>query len=313
MKKKRILITGGYGFIGYHLIKKISEKNTYIIDVLDTVKKNRFDRDFKTILKKNNINYICSKFNNLKNISKFDYIIHLAATVGVKNVSQAPFQTLKNNLTDSVEFIERINKKTKIIFFSTSEVYKNLITKKNFSFSEQINIPLKSNIEPRDTYFISKLLVEKIIKLKKNKFLILRPHNFYGPRMGNKHVISEMISKISKKKIIKVKSFNHKRCFCYIDDAINIMTKLIFTEKFYNNVFNIGNPNQEITIFNLIKKIKKIMNKNIILKKIHFEEGSSIRRKPNIDKLEINYNNKIEFTKLDEGLKKTVNWYEKNF
>ena len=141
MKKKRILITGGYGFIGYHLIKKISEKNTYIIDVLDTVKKNRFDRDFKTILKKDNINYICSKFNNLKNISKFDYIIHLAATVGVKNVSQAPFQTLKNNLTDSVEFIERINKKTKIIFFSTSEVYKNLITKKNFSFSEQINIP----------------------------------------------------------------------------------------------------------------------------------------------------------------------------
>ena len=130
--------------------------------------------------------------------------------------------------------------------------------------------------------------------------------------MGNKHVISEMISKISKKKIIKVKSFNHKRCFCYIDDAINIMTKLIFTEKFYNNVFNIGNPNQEITIFNLIKKIKKIMNKNITLKKIHFEEGSSIRRKPNIDKLEINYNNKIEFTKLDEGLKKTVNWYEKN-
>jgi nucleoside-diphosphate-sugar epimerase len=311
--KKKILITGGYGFIGYHLIKKIITKNDYLIDINDNVNLNQADKEFKSILKNKNVNYIKCKFKNIKNLKKYDYIIHLAATLGVQNVNKSPFYTLKNNLTDSIEFIDKINERTKIIFFSTSEVYKNLVTRKHFSFRESVEIPITNKIEPRDTYFLSKLIIEKIISLKKNKYLIFRPHNFYGPRMGLKHVISEMILKIKNKNKISVKSYNHQRCFCYIDDAIHIITKIIFSNNYYNNTYNIGNPNEEIKIFDLIKKIKNIQKKNILLKKINFEEGSSVRRKPNINKIKKIYNSKIKFTPLEKGLIRTIQWYEKNY
>lgn len=216
-------------------------------------------------------------------------------------------------MNDSIDFIDNIDEKTKIIFFSTSEVYKNLISKKKFSFRENVNIPITNKIEPRDTYFLSKIIVEKIISLKKNKYLIFRPHNFYGPRMGEKHVISEMILKIRKKKNISVKSYNHQRCFCYIDDAIDIISKIIFNNKYYNNTYNVGNPNEEIKIFDLVKKIQLIQKKKTLLKKISLEEGSPVRRKPNINKINKIYNSKIKFTPLDKGLKQTVDWYEKNY
>ena len=89
--------------------------------------------------------------------------------------------------------------------------------------------------------------------------------------------------------------------------------KIIFNNKYYNNTYNIGNPNEEIKIFDLIKKIQFIQKKNVLLKKINFEEGSPVRRKPNINKITKLYNSKIKFTDLEKGLNKTIQWYEKNF
>ena len=160
-------------------------------------------------------------------------------------------------LINTINALTKFNKKAKIIFFSTSEVYSPLIEMNiaNFPLKENTNLLIKKRVSSRDSYYVSKLVGEKIVELSGLKYLNLRPHNIYGPRMGFSHVIPEIVDKIllraNKNNSIKIFSPNHKRAFCYIDDAVNQIVQLSFNKKNYNNVFNIGNSSQEIKIFGL--------------------------------------------------------------
>ena len=89
---------------------------------------------------------------------------------------------------------------------------------------------------------------------------IIRPHNFYGPRMGLSHVIPEIMKKAveSEKSKIDVFSINHKRTFCYIEDAVNAIQKLSESQNSIGKTYNIGDEEEEITMENLSKKLLKL-------------------------------------------------------
>ena len=145
-------------------------------------------------------------------------------------------------------------------------------------------------------------------------FINLRPHNIYGPRMGKSHVIPELIEKInSNSKSVNIFSPNHMRAFCYIDDAIEQIIKLSLDKSTNRKTYNIGNMTEEIKIYNLAKKIKKILKSKSTLKRSNITAGSPYRRVPNMRKTlnKIRKNNKIKFHTLDEGLLKTIKWYLK--
>lgn len=126
--------------------------------------------------------------------------------------------------------------------------------------------------------------------------------------MGYSHVIPELIYKIKRGKTCKIYSPDHSRAFCYIDDAINQVIKLSFSNKMYNSIYNIGNMNEEIKIFQLAKMIKNIVNKKCLIKKFKDTPGSPKRRVPNMKKTLQNLKN-YKFTNLNNGLIKTVEWY----
>ena len=96
-------------------------------------------------------------------------------------------------------------KRSKVILFSTSEVYSPLIKKNKVKFpiNEKNNIILENIVINRDAYYVSKAFNEKLVQFLNNNYLILRPHNIYGPRMGYRHVIPELIKKINQEKIKK--------------------------------------------------------------------------------------------------------------
>lgn len=308
---KKILITGGAGFIGYHLACKLLNLNFKVV-LIDNLSRGKNDKYLQTLLKKKNVELLKHDLNKkfkLKN--NFDYIFHLAAVVGVKNVELNPILTLKNNILPLFNIIEFCNqKKTKLIFFSTSEVYSPMIKKNNIKFplQENNNIELPLIISKRDTYFISKLFCEKLIQSNKNQYLILRPHNIYGPRMGYSHVIPELIFKFKKNKNVKVFSPNHTRAFCYIDDAIHQIVQLSLDKKINNSIFNIGNHTEEIKIYDLAKKIRNISGLKKKITKTVITKGSPSRRLPNMTKT-LSKIKKKKLIKLSEGLKKTINWY----
>jgi len=304
---KKILITGGGGFIGFNLAKLLTKKHK--VTIFDIKNKTSLSKEVLKILKKNKIIYT-SKLNNLPK-KNFDYIFHLAATLGVKNVNNQPFDTFLNNTLPLVRLLNFYKSDTRLIFFSTSEVYSPLIHSKktNFPIKEDQDLLISSETINRDAYYLSKIFCEKILQIKNKKFLILRPHNIYGPNMGNSHVIPNLINKLKKtKNKINVFSPNHTRAFCYIDDAINQIIKLSFSEKNYGKVFNIGNQNEEIKIYDLAKKIKKQLNSKAILVKGKNTDGSPFRRVPSMKKTFKNISYKLK-TSLDKGISKTIDWY----
>lgn len=320
---KKIIITGGAGFIGFHLAKALLNKK-YKIYIIDNLSRGKLDIEFKKMLKNKNIIFLKKNLrkkitNNFKNI---DLIFHLAGSVGVKNITDKPYNSFLNNimtLKNIIDFNKSLKKEAKIILFSTSEVYSPLIEsgKVKYPIKENSRIFLSSKTFKRDAYYLSKIFNEKLTELSCKNFLILRPHNIYGPRMGFSHVIPELIKKMYFEKNFKTKSTivyspNHKRAFCYIDDAISQIIKLSMNPNIKNDVFNIGNMQEEIKIIELAKLLKKLYfdKSRILLGSI--TQGSPIRRVPNMKKT--NSKTKIyKNTKLYEGIKKTLNWYISQF
>ena len=266
----------------------------------------------KNYKKKKNVFFISKKLDkNLHFLDKykFDFVFHLAASVGVKNINTDPFSSYENNIVSTLNLISYLKKKKfsgKLIFFSTSEIYQS--SKVNL---ESLKININSNTSGRDAYFLSKLFCEKLLYFTKLNFIILRPHNIYGPRMGNKHVIPNLYEKTKgKNSNFKVFSSSHKRCFCYIEDAIDQIIFLTFKRNLKNRIFNIGNPKESISIYNLAKIMLSLTNTNKKLIKMRDEPGSPKIRIPSIKNL-LNENYKPTFTKLTNGLKKTISYYEK--
>ena len=125
----KILITGGAGFIGYHLAKLLTLKG-YFVEITDILNIDHFDEDLKKLLSKKNCNYIkCNilEKNEINNLSKdYDFIIHLAAIVGVENVISNSYGVLTQNqlmLFNILTFAKTQKQNPKFIFASTSEVY----------------------------------------------------------------------------------------------------------------------------------------------------------------------------------------------
>ena len=319
----KILITGGYGFFGFHLAKALLNKNCQIT-LLDMKSFSELDNDFKELLKKDNITYLQVNLLN-DNLEKFldkDYsqIIHLAALLGVQNVLENPFKVLSLNLQmllNIISFLETLNNEPTLFFASTSEVYAGTLLAGILKFptEETSQLILPDLKLPRTSYMLSKIYGEAICHSCQLQTVILRPHNLYGPRMGMKHVVPQLIKRIYKTPIngsLGVYSPNHKRTFCYIDDAVKQVYKLIATKNIEKNIFNLGTEKPEITMKNLAIKLIKIMKReDIIIKELGNTPGSPERRCPSTCKLdEITLMNKR--TDLDQGLKKTFDWYHKN-
>ena len=313
---KKILITGAAGFIGLHLAKKLS--GYCKVDLIDNFHRGKKDYEFKKIIKQKNVSFINYDLSKKIRIKKqYDFIFHLAALVGVNNVISRPYDVLKKNfqlLDNIMQFSCKQKKLKRIFFFSTSEVYAGSIDSKLIKFptpeKQLIALPKLSN--KRSSYLLSKIYGEALCLHSNLPFIIIRPHNIYGPRMGNAHVIPQLIQKIKKKGKFFVFNPLHKRTFCFIDDFINCIIYLMNRNKLRHQIYNIGNPNEEIKIKDLAKKIMKHLK---IKKKIYFknlDNSSPNKRIPDVSRLkkEIKFN---KLTKLDKGIDQTVNWYIQNF
>ena len=131
--------------------------------------------------------------------------------------------------------------------------------------------------------------------------------------MGYSHIIPELAKRMLKnknKKEIEIYSPNHKRAFCYIDDAVYQILKLSMNKGVKNQIFNIGNMKKEIKMIDVAKKIKLFLNINSRLKRGKVTKGSPPRRIPDMSKTLKKIQRK-KFIKFGEGLKLTLDWYKK--
>lgn len=314
----KILITGGAGFIGFHLSNRLSNSDNEV-HIIDNFSRGVKDTELNNLAK--NVRIIDENLLNENILNKlddnYDYIYHLAALLGVKNVLKSPYQVLDKNISllkNTIRIAQNQKNLERLIFSSTSEVYAGTLQYYGLVFPTKEDTPLTiTNLdEARSSYMLSKIYGESMCINSMLPITIIRPHNFYGPRMGLSHVIPELMKKAieSKNSKIDVFSINHQRTFCYIDDAVDAIYKLAKSKKSIGNTYNIGDDTEEITMADLSKKIIKVVGKDLIINPQPSTPGSPKRRCPSISKLknDINY---VKMVSLDSGLEKTFQWYDK--
>ncbi len=310
MKKKTFLVTGGTGFIGSNISKYLVKKN-YDVKIFDNNSRGSI-KGIKKIKKK--IKFIKGDIRNKillnKALKKTDAVIHLAYVNGTVNFYKEPVKVLDiavNGILNVLEGCIKNNIK-ELYLASSSEVYQ---TPKKIPTDEQEVLKIPDIYNPRFSYGGGKILTELMgINYGKKYFkrlVIFRPHNVYGPDMGNDHVIPEFINRFRKMKKknnkFKIKgNGNETRSFIFIDDFINAFD-LILKKGKHLNIYNIG-TSEQIKISKLAIKLSKFFKRKIVLRKTKIAKGSTKHRCPNILKIR-----KLGFKKkynLNLGLRKTI-------
>lgn len=279
---KKILITGGLGFIGSKLSKKLLDKNyeITIIDNSSTGKLSNIDIDYRKKMRIYKDTILNEKLIK-KLVFKNDYIFHLAASVGVKYIIENPIKSMNTNLKGTELILKYCSMyKKKVLIASSSEVY-GLNNKKKFNEEDVHTIGNSSFF--RWSYAASKLVDEfyaNAYKIEKNlKVCIIRFFNTVGPGQTGRYgmVIPRFVNAaISNKQIEVYGNGNQNRTFLHVEDATNALIKIMIKNKF--DTYNLGG-NENIKIKELAKKIIKLTGSKSNIKFINYNKAYNLPKK----------------------------------
>ncbi|MCE1163958.1 MAG: NAD-dependent epimerase/dehydratase family protein [Bacteroidetes bacterium] len=318
IKNKRILLTGGGGFIGSRLAELFSGDNEILIyDIFarDSLKYKKINKKNVKIVKGD-----ITDFPTLKKAAedfKPQYALHLAAIAGVDTVINNPVKTMDVNVIGTFNFVKALEKYSgkleRVINFSTSEV----LGAYSYKSSESSNTNLAPVGEGRWTYSISKVSGEHLIysyyKTRGYPAVSIRPFNIYGPGQIGEGAIQIFIKNAVLNKDIQIHGEGDQiRSWCYIDDMINGTLLCLTNRKAVGEIFNIGNPKGTITISSLAEKIVAITKTKSKIKYIPKNYVDVELRIPSIEKAQelLGFKPKIDLT---EGILRTYKWYKKYF
>ena len=289
------LVTGGAGFIGSHLIEAILHRDDEVVlidnlrtGVMSNLSKSRSRIQFNqgTVLDVKLVD---------KLISECDYVIHLAAILGVFNIVNNPLESLKTNLQGSEIILETADKyKKPVLIASTSEVYgKNDKVPLNDEDDRIIGHPLKSRWSYSEAKAVDESLAYFYYLENNLPIRIVRLFNTVGPRQVGNYgmVVPRFITAALKQQPLEVYGSGEQiRCFCHVDDAVRALLLVMDSEDTIGEVFNVGN-NQQISIMELAKKVIEITGSKSEIIKIPYSQAypegfeDMQRRVPDISKI----------------------------
>lgn len=308
---KIILIAGGAGFLGRHLCKKLLEDNNKII-CIDNLVTGKLD-NINEFISNNNFTFINCDIRYdilLDNIESIDEIYNFACIASpdkYKIYSIETLQTCFNGTENLLKLAKKYN--AKFLFASTSEVYGDPnIHPQPESYYGNVN-----TVGERSCYDEGKRVGETLVYEYNKKFnldtKIIRIFNTYGPYMdiNDGRVITNFINQIKNNEKIKIYGDGTQtRSFCYVDDLINGIISMMNSHE--KGPINLGNPNCEFTLNELVKIYENIINKKLDVEYLNYTENDPKQRKPNIDKAiqKLNFNPIID---INKGLKNTIKFY----
>lgn len=344
-----VCLIGGGGFIGSHLIDRLLEENNYKLFCLD-ISSSKLNH----CIDHKNLTYIKADISDIEDINSFiersDCVISLVAICNPVHYNTIPLKVINVGFLQHLELVQTCTKMKKwFIHFSTSEIYGKTLSYYLRSQADKNNSEyflLKEDSTPlilgsiqaqRWSYASAKQLLERIIYAyhfeQGLEYTIIRPFNFIGPRMdylpsidggGLPRVMACFMDALLFDKALKlVDGGKNKRCFTYIKDAVDAIALILQNpDKSKNEIFNIGNPNNEISIEDLAQKMKQIYkefgamigNAASRIESVSAEDfygkgyEDSDRRVPDITKAQklLNWEPK---TDIETTLQKTIRYY----
>lgn len=315
---RKVVITGGTGFIGSHLAELLASKK-FKVTVFDRYNTNYNLGNLSNSKFKKNINFIFgdirdydSVFNALKGQ---DIVCHLAALIGIPYSYVSPMAYIKTNVEGTYNVLESAKNLNleKVLITSTSEVY-----------GSALYTPINEQhpLQPQSPYSASKISADNLALSYFNSFdtpiTIMRPFNTFGPRQSARAIIPTIINQIinSKKGQINLGNLHPIREFNFVEDVTAAYLRAINSKNISGKVINIGGG-MDISIKHLVFKINKILKKTIIIKR-DTKRVRSIKSEVKLLKSSNYLAKKILKWKpkyigkkgFDKSLKKTVEWFK---
>ena len=325
LKETKILLTGAAGFLGSHfchffacLNDKLDKEKKIKVYALDNFLRGK-PKWLNAFSERDDFSIINADIIHLKEFPKVDYILHAASVASPIYYRKNPIETMDANVIGLRNLLDhaRLNQCKSFLYFSTSEIYGD---------PDKLNIPTReeyrgnvSSIGPRACYDESKRYGETLCVNFFKKYAlpikIVRPFNNYGPglSLNDGRVISDFFQNILNDENINLYSDGKAtRTFCYVADAINGFLLILLSE-LNGEVFNVGNPQPEISIEQLALKMIQVTKSNskvikTINKDAEYLTDNPQRRCPDITKI----SHLLDFKpmiSLDDGLLKSYKFY----
>ena len=307
-----ILITGGAGFIGSHLVERLAGKNRVrVLDILrrDALRPAGLDKLPGVELM---VGDVMDKDAVRRAVDGVDVVIHMASIAGVDTVIKHPVETMRISLLGTSNVIEAAHaggRCRRFVDFSTSEVFGRYA----YHVTEFDATTLGAVGEARWTYAVAKLATEHLAMTYHRQYgfpsVSVRPFNIYGPRQVGEGAVHHFIVRAIKGEPLTVHNQGAQiRAWCYIDDIIDAMMLMLTDERAVGHAFNIGNPRSTVTIYNLAREIVRLSSSGSKIEFVKWNKADVELRVPSVDKAEelLGWRARID---LEEGLLRTIYWY----
>ncbi len=314
-----ILITGGAGFIGAHLARRLLDEDARI-DLIDDFSRGRLDPDLAALAEHPAVRCLERDLRapgSLDDLAEdYDLVFHLAAIVGVANVVKRPLAVLRRNVElvlAMLDFAARQRGLRRLVFASTSEVHAGSLLHLDLPVPtpEDAAVALPDLAQSRSSYLLSKLYGEALCHHAGLPVTIVRPYNVYGPRMGMAHVVPELLQRAERTPdggAMTVYSMRHRRAFCYVSDAVELMVRLASVQDALGGVYNVGNQAEEVAIGQLAELVAAAVGRRVAIEAGPDTPGSPTRRCPDMTRTGVITGFEARVP-LAEGLRKTYDWY----
>ncbi len=310
---KKILITGGAGFIANTLIKNLVKENqitVYDNFLRDTLTSSGYADHPNINIVRGDVLDINSLTSAMKDI---EIVVHAAGIAGIDSVIKDPVRTMRVNMIGTANALEaaRINKvRGRFIDFSTSEIFGSMAYKSK----EDSNTVAGSAGEARWVYAVSKLAGEHLANAYFKQFdlpcVTIRPFNVYGPGQTGEGALQVFIKRALKNEDIHINGDGSQiRAWCYVDDFVDCLLMCLEDPKAIGESFNLGNARAVITTLGLAETICRVLSSgsNIIFRE---QLSADIElRIPSVEKTQklLGFKAKID---LEEGILKTADYFK---
>ena len=310
---KRILITGGAGFIGTTLARRLVDDNEIV--ALDNLHRDALGGT--DLADHPNFTFVHGDVLDAEGVTEVargaTHIVHAAAIAGVDTVLESPVRTMRVNLIGTYNALEAAlaTKETveRLIEFSTSEVFGTYA----FRVDETSATTQGSVGEARWTYAVSKLAGEHMAHAYHQEFGLptasVRPFNVYGPGQIGGGAIRAFIEAALAGRDLTIHGDGAQiRAWCYVSDMVDGVLACLENPAAIGHAFNIGNPRSAVTIYDLASRINRIAGGTGELVFTPIDWADVELRIPNVDKAAelLDWRPKVE---LDDGLARTIAWF----
>jgi nucleoside-diphosphate-sugar epimerase len=306
-------LTGGAGFIGSHLVERFV-KGGNRVRVLDTFRRDALrpaglDKLPGVELVEGDV---MDGVVVRRAMDGVDHVVHLASIAGVDTVMKMPALTMRISLLGTANVLDaalETGKCKRFVDFSTSEVFGRFA----YHVTEFDVTTLGAVGEARWTYAVAKLATEHLAMTyhKQHGFpaVSVRPFNIYGPRQVGEGAVHHFIVKALKGQPLTVHNDGSQiRAWCYVDDIVDAVERVLVDERAIGHSFNIGNPRSTVTIYNLAREIVRLSSSGSTIEHVRWDHPDVELRVPAVGKAGelLDWSAQVD---LEEGLLRTIYWY----